>query len=150
MRRSAVDVKVVLLDIFAMVPLAVGKPEQAFLQDGIPFVPQRQRKAQPLFVIADSGESVFAPLVCSRPGLVMGEIVPGISILAVVFADRAPLPFAKVWSPFFPRNACLPRFVQPLLFCYVFNFLVSIQSSRLPSEMLALMKLAHFLAPYSS
>ena len=53
-RRRAVEVEVVLLDILAVVRLAVGEPEQALLQDRVALVPQRQRKAQPLLVVADS------------------------------------------------------------------------------------------------
>ena len=37
--------------------------------------------------------------------MVVGEVVPGVAICAVVFADRAPLTLAEVWSPPFP--ACL-------------------------------------------
>ncbi len=59
----AVEVEVVLLDILAMVPLAVGEPEQALFQDRVPLVPQRQRKAQPLLVIAEAPEPVLAPPV---------------------------------------------------------------------------------------
>ena len=62
-RRRAVEVEVVLLDILAMVRLAVGEPEQALFQDRVALVPQRQRKAQPLLVIAESAEPVLAPPV---------------------------------------------------------------------------------------
>jgi hypothetical protein len=41
----AVEVEVVLLDILAVVPLAVREPEQVLFQDRVPLVPQRQRKA---------------------------------------------------------------------------------------------------------
>src|SRR4051812_24565691 len=39
--RRAVEVEVVLPDILAIVPLAVGEPEQALFQDRVPLVPQR-------------------------------------------------------------------------------------------------------------
>ncbi len=61
MGRRAVEVEVVLLDILAMVPFAVGEPEQALFQDRVALVPQRQRKAELLRVIAESPQSVFAP-----------------------------------------------------------------------------------------
>ena len=59
----AVEVKVVLLDVLAMVRLTVGEAEQALFQDRIPLVPQRQREAQPLLVIAEAPEPVLAPPV---------------------------------------------------------------------------------------
>src|SRR5580765_332879 len=45
----------------------------------------------------------------------MGEIVPGVAVIAVVFADRTPLPLAEVGAPFLPGNVRLARVVQPLL-----------------------------------
>ena len=62
-RGGAVDVEIVLLHILAMVRLAVGESEQAFLQDGVPLVPQREGKAQSLLVIRDPPEPVFTPPV---------------------------------------------------------------------------------------
>src|SRR5262249_56604765 len=43
----------------------------------------------------------------------MGEILPCISILAVVLADRSPLPFGEVRSPFFPGGIACSRVLQP-------------------------------------
>src|SRR6185503_9182277 len=45
----------------------------------------------------------------------MGEVVPGVAVLAVVLADRPPLPLAEIGSPFLPRDLRLARLVQPLL-----------------------------------
>ena len=53
-RGRAVDVEVVLLDVFAVIRLAVGEPEQALFQNRVPLVPQRQRKTEPLLVVAES------------------------------------------------------------------------------------------------
>ena len=114
-RGSAVHVEVVLLHILAVVALAVGEPEQALFQDGIALVPQRHGKTKALLVVGDPSDSVFSPPVRPGAGVVMGEIVPGVSVLAVIFADRAPLPFAEVGSPLLPRDAGLTGFVQPLL-----------------------------------
>jgi hypothetical protein len=40
-----------------VVPLAVGQPEEAFFEDGILPVPQRQREAEPLLVVGDPAQS---------------------------------------------------------------------------------------------
>ena len=58
-----IEVEVVLLDVFAVVALAVGEAELTLLHDRIPAVPQRQRETDQLFVVGDSGQSVFAPSV---------------------------------------------------------------------------------------
>ena len=52
----------------------------------------------------------------------MGEIVPGVAVLAVVLADRAPLPLAEVGSPFFPGDSGVTRVVEALLFGDIHNF----------------------------
>ena len=39
----------------------------------------------------------------------MGEIVPGVAVLAVVLTDRPPLPLAEVGSPFLPGDVRLAR-----------------------------------------
>ncbi len=80
-RGRAVEIEVVFLDVFAVVGLAVGQAEHAFLEDGIVAIPQRDAEAQQLLFIADSGETIFAPVVSPGAGLVVGEVVPGISIL---------------------------------------------------------------------
>ena len=55
----------------------------------------------------------------------MGEIVPGVAVLAVVLADRAPLPLAQLGSPVLLRDSRLARVIQPLLVRDVDDFLLS-------------------------
>ena len=43
-RRRRVEVEVVLLDVLAVIALAVGQPEGAFLEDRVLSVPQRERE----------------------------------------------------------------------------------------------------------
>ena len=44
--RRAIEAEVVLLDVLAVIPFAVAQSEQAFLEDGVAPVPQREREAQ--------------------------------------------------------------------------------------------------------
>ena len=121
-RRRAVDVEVVLLHVLAVVALAVGESEEALLQDRVALVPQRQRKAQPLLVVADSAETVLAPLVGAGARLVVREVIPRVAVFAVILADRAPLPLAQVGSPFLPGDLRLARLVQALLFRHILDW----------------------------
>ena len=114
-RRRAVEVEVVLLDVLAVVALAVGQAEGALLQDRVAAVPQRQREAQHLVVVADAGQAVLAPAVGARARLVMAEVVPGVAVVAVVLAHRAPLAFAEVRAPLLPVRLACARLVKPLL-----------------------------------
>src|SRR5262249_12787861 len=115
MRRRRVDVEVVLLDVLAVVALAVGEPEQPLLQDGVAPVPESEREAQALPVVRDPAEAVLSPAVGPRPRLVVAEVIPGVAVLAVVLAHRAPLPLAQVRPPLLPRDPQFPDVVQALL-----------------------------------
>ena len=46
MRRRAVEIEVVLLDVLAVIAFAVGQSEQALFQDRVASVPQCEREAQ--------------------------------------------------------------------------------------------------------
>src|SRR6185295_13829885 len=113
-RRRRVQVVVALLDVLAVVALAVGQPEQALLEDWIAAVPQRQREAEDLLVVADAEQAVFTPAIGAAARGVVAERVPGGAAGAVVFADRAPLALAQVRTPGFPPGA--GRFVEPSRF----------------------------------
>ena len=116
MSGRAVEVKVVLLDVLPVVALGIGQPEQPLLQYRIGPVPQGEGKTEVLLVVRDAGQPILAPPIGSRPGLIVGEVVPGVSILAVVLADGSPLPLAQVRPPFPPWSLLLARLPQPSLF----------------------------------
>src|SRR4029077_15065607 len=53
--------------------------------------------------------------------MVVGEVIPGIAVIAIVFTDRAPLPLAQVGSPFLPWDSRLARLVQAFLLSDIDN-----------------------------
>ena len=55
MRWGQVEVEVVLLDILAMVPLTIGEPKKAFLDDRISSIKECERKAQSLLLVGEAG-----------------------------------------------------------------------------------------------
>ena len=114
-RRRGVEVVVELLDVLAVVALAVGQAEEALLEDRVAAVPQGQRQAEALLVVADAGEAVLAPAVGAAAGVVVREVVPGVAVGAVVLADGAPLPLAQVRPPAPPRLLAETVFFQPAL-----------------------------------
>src|SRR5260370_1867761 len=115
MGGRAVEVEVVFLDILAVVAFAVGQAEQPLLQNGVLAIPEGQRETESLMIVGNAGDTVLAPAIGARAGLVVAEIVPGVASLAVVLANRAPLAFAQIRPPFLPRSLALPGFPQPLL-----------------------------------
>ena len=123
MRRSAVEVEVILLHVLAVIALAVGQTEQALLEDGILAIPEREREAEPLVVVGDSSQSVLAPVIRARTRLVVAEVIPGVAVVAVIFAHGAPLAFAEIGPPLLPRSVRVAGFFETLLFGVRFHML---------------------------
>jgi hypothetical protein len=120
-RRRAVDVKVVLLDVLTVIAFRVGQAKQPFLQDPVPAIPQGQRPAQALRIIGIAGNAILTPFVRARAGLVMRKIVPCVAAFAIVLPNGAPLALAQVGSSFLP-GSLLRRAVQwDLLLCFLFH-----------------------------
>ena len=67
---------------------------EAFFENRVLAVPQRQAKAKPLLVVGDSSQAVFAPSIRAGARLIVREIIPGVAAFAVIFANGSPLPLA--------------------------------------------------------
>src|SRR5262249_13377650 len=115
-RRRAVEVEVILLDVLAVVALAIGQPKQALLEDRVRTVPQGDGETQPLLVVGDAGQAVLAPAVGAAAGLVVREVVPGVAALRVVLAYSPPLSLAEVRPPLLPRGLLITGFGQSAMF----------------------------------
>src|ERR1035441_6248986 len=102
MCRSVVEVKPVLLYIFAVISFLVGKAKHPLLQNGITTIPEGKAKDQQLISVTNSRDGVFTPPVRLAARHVVAEIVPGLSIGAVVCADRSPGALTDVGPPFSP------------------------------------------------
>jgi hypothetical protein len=113
MRGRAVQVEPVLLGVLAVVAATVGQPEDTLLKDRVRPVPQRQREAHPLTLVADPRDAVLTPPVGARPRLVMREVVPRVPVPAVVLTDRPPLTLGHVRAPRLPRDLARARLLQP-------------------------------------
>src|SRR5262245_45407871 len=67
-------------------------------------------------IVGDAGQTILAPAIGARTGLVVAKIVPGVTPLAVILAHGSPLAFAQVGSPLFPGGFVGARFLEPDLF----------------------------------
>ena len=112
--RHRVEVVVELLDVLAMIALAVAQAEHALLQDRVLAVPQRDGQAQVLLGVAKPADPVLAPAIGAAACLVMRQVVPGVAIGAVVLAHRAPLALAHIGAPFAPGLPARVGFLQAL------------------------------------
>ncbi len=111
--RRAVEVEVVLLDVLAVIALGAGQAEQAFLEDRVASVPQRDGEADDLVTVADAREPVLVPAVRPGAGVLVREVVPGVAVGAVVLAHGAPRALAEVRSPALPVRVALGRVAEP-------------------------------------
>ena len=104
MGRRTVDVVIQLLDVFAVIALGIGQPEQPLLQDRIALVPQRNAEAQVKMVVAKTADAVLAPAIGAAARVIVRQIIPSIAIGAVVLAHRSPLPVTDIGTPAPPRR----------------------------------------------
>src|SRR5215471_1712380 len=81
---SAINIKVVLLHIFAVIALAIRQTEQALFEDRVAAVPKSYGEAELLLIVRDACQSVFSPTIGARARLVVTEVVPGISVVTIV------------------------------------------------------------------
>src|SRR5215472_817164 len=99
---SRIEIEIALFHILAVVALVPGHAKEAFLEDRIAAVPEREAETHHLVAVADSADAVFAPAIRARARMVVGEIFPRGAVAAVVFPNRAPLALGKVGSPALP------------------------------------------------
>ena len=76
MRRRAVEVEVVLLDVLAVIAFVAGEAEEALLEDRVAAVPEREGEADVLVAVADAGDAVLVPAVGARAGVVVRADTP--------------------------------------------------------------------------
>jgi Na+-transporting methylmalonyl-CoA/oxaloacetate decarboxylase gamma subunit len=113
---DAVEVVVIFLDVLAVVPLGVGQAEEAFLQEGVPAVPERRGQAEVLESVAEPGQPVLVPAVGPTPGVVVGEGRPGVAVGGIILADRPPGALGNVRPPVLPVGAAAGAVGQSAMF----------------------------------
>src|SRR5262249_13692682 len=111
-----IEIVVELLDVLAVIALRIGQAEQPLFQDRIAAVPQGEREAEQLAVVAKPADAILAPAVGAAAGLIVGEIIPGRAARAIILAHRAPLPLAEIRTPASPILHALPALLDALPF----------------------------------
>ena len=104
MGGNIIQIIIKFLHIFPVVSFGIAEAKHSFLENGIFSIPQGNGKTQLLIDVGDTTDTVFAPAVNPAPGLVMGEIIPGLPVGTVIFPDRSPLAARQIGPPFFERN----------------------------------------------
>ena len=104
MRRRRVEVEVILLHVLAVIALLGREAEEAFLQNGIALIPEREAEAHDLVAVANRRHAVLAPAVGPRARVVVREVSPGVAIRAVILAHAGPRALGDVRPPLVPRG----------------------------------------------
>lgn len=114
--RRAVQVKIDLLDILAVVAFGAGQPKEAFLENWIVPIPEGQRKTEILVAVRDPCEAILIPAVDTAARVIMGEVIPGRAVFTVILAHSSPRARAKIGSSMLPVCCARPVFSKALVF----------------------------------
>src|SRR5262249_40288213 len=109
--------EIILLDVLSVVALLICQAEHPLLEDGVLFIPERDGQANVLPVVTEAAQTVLVPAVGAAAGVVVGEVVPGVPVGAVVLAHGPPRALAQVGAPALP--VCFP--------CFLFHQAVSLR-----------------------
>src|SRR5262249_25312884 len=116
MGRRAIEEKIVLLHILAVISFLIGQAKHSFFEDRVLFIPQCHREAYMLPVIAKASHAIFVPAICAAARVIVRKIVPGIPISAVVFSHGSPGALAKIRTPAMPIGLPCVIFYQAIFF----------------------------------
>src|SRR5258708_33696456 len=75
-RGCRVEVKVIFLDVLAMIALISRKAKKPFFQNGVASIPQRQPETDHLVAVADPAEAVLSPTIRARTLVGVREKLP--------------------------------------------------------------------------
>ena len=114
MSGGGVEVVVALLDVLPVISFVPAKAEKAFLENGVLTIPEGGGKTEASFAIRPAIETVFAPTIDARAGVIVWELRPTVPMGRVVLSHRAPLPLAQIRPPTEPVAGPLAVFDQSL------------------------------------
>src|SRR5260370_10090229 len=115
-RGCRVEVKVIFLDVLAMIALISRKAKKPFFQNVVASIPQRQPETDHLVQIADSAEAVLSPAIRARTRGGGREQFASGAARTVMLADGSPLPLRQIGPPALPMFLAGACFLQPAVF----------------------------------
>jgi hypothetical protein len=89
--RKIVEIVIELFHVFPVVAFLIAKTKEPLLQDRVFPVPKAYGKTEVLKKIGDAPKPVLSPVIGSAMRMIVREIMPRITIRAVIFPDRSPL-----------------------------------------------------------
>lgn len=86
MGGGGVEVVVELLHVFAVVSLMAGHTKEAFLEDAVLAIPERETETKTLVVVGNTTKAILAPPVYTRASVFVREMAPCVAVRRVIFA----------------------------------------------------------------
>ena len=102
MAGDGIEVPPVFLRVLAVVGLGSVQAIEPLLQDRITPVPKGKAEAHPLLDVREASQAVLPPAVGTGSRVVVGKVVPGFAVGAVVLSNGGPLALAHIWPPPIP------------------------------------------------
>jgi len=72
-RRRRIDIVVEFFRVLAVISFAIREAENALFQNGIVSVPERERQAQALLVVANPGDTILSPAISATACVSCGK-----------------------------------------------------------------------------
>jgi hypothetical protein len=102
-RRRRVEIEPAFLDVFAVIAFVTGQTVQAFLEDRVVLVPERDGEAEPALAIGDAEQAIFAPAIGAAARVIVRKRFPNrVAAVRVILPHRRPLAFGEIRSPALP------------------------------------------------
>ena len=70
-----------------MISLRASDAKETLLENRVLSIPEGEAKTEPLVIIRDARNSVFAPAICTGPSVFMREMAPCVTISRIIFTD---------------------------------------------------------------
>ena len=106
---------------FVVTADTVRKAKEPLFQNRILAIPESQSQTEALMIVAQPGNSIFAPTIGATARVVMTKIVPSSAARTVILTNRSPLAFAQVRTPQIPRGGSIVCLLQS--FCFLHEFM---------------------------
>jgi hypothetical protein len=107
---SGVEIVVNLFDVLSVIALFTRQAEESLFENRVFAIPQGDGEAEKLVVVADAKNAIFGPPVRTRPRVLVREVVPSITVRAVILPNGAPGALSQI------RTEAAPVFLPRLGF----------------------------------
>ena len=97
-----------------MIALGTAEAKQAFFENRIVAIPQRERKAHAALAIGDAEQAILAPTIRATTRMIVRQVIPALAGRRIILAHGAPLAIREIWPPAAPVAIAAIVGIEPL------------------------------------